>query len=255
MQLHIATNVNDLSTQAADFIVEHINNTLQKQARFTIALSGGSTPKALHELLASNEYKNKINWSRVHVFWGDERFVPFNDARNNAKMAFETLLDKVPVLKEHIHIMQTENITPDESAQAYEKILHDYFPLVHTHHNDEVPDNTPHTTFDLVILGMGDDGHTLSLFPGKPVIHVVDKWVTAFYLDEQAMYRVTLTHPVANHSACIMFLVSGYGKAKALKAVLEGDYNPEVYPSQIIKPKGELHWFVDEPAASGLEKK
>lgn len=252
MQLHIANNTTELSTQAAGFIVEHINATLQKQSKFTIALSGGSTPKALHQLLASDAYKNRINWSRVHVFWGDERFVPFSDERNNAKMAFDTLLNKVPVLKEHIHVMQTENITPEESAQTYEKILHDYFPLVHTHHDDNVPDNTPHFTFDLIILGMGDDGHTLSLFPGKPVIHEVDKWATAFYLDEQAMYRVTLTHPVANHSACVMFLVAGAGKAKALKEVLEGKYNPNVYPSQIIKPKGELHWFLDEAAASGL---
>lgn len=254
MELHIAKDINDLSTQAADFIVAHINNTLERQPLFTIALSGGSTPKALHELLASNEYKNKINWSKVHVFWGDERFVPFDDARNNAKMAYETLLDKVPVLKEHIHVMQTENITPDASAEAYEKVLHDYFPLVHTAHPNDVPVNSSHTTFDLIILGMGDDGHTLSLFPGKPVIHEVDKWVTAFYLDEQAMYRVTLTHPVANHAACVMFLVNGYGKAKALKQVLEGAYNPDVYPSQIIKPKGELHWFVDEAAASALKK-
>jgi 6-phosphogluconolactonase len=254
MQLHLAKDITDLSTQAADFIVEHISNTLQRQPRFTIALSGGSTPKALHELLAGNAYKNKINWSKVHVFWGDERFVPLTDTRNNANMAFETLLDKVPVLKEHIHIMQTENITPDESAEAYQKLLHDYFPLVHLHHRDDLPDNSPHTTFDLIILGMGDDGHTLSLFPGKPVIHITDKWATAFYLDEQAMYRITLTHPVANHSACVLFLVSGFGKAKALKEVLEGPFNPDVYPSQIIKPKGELHWFVDEAAASALRQ-
>jgi 6-phosphogluconolactonase len=254
MQLHITKDLTELSTQAADFIVEHIKDTLQKQPRFTLALSGGSTPKALHDLLASNEYKNKINWSKVHIFWGDERFVPFDDERNNAKMAFDTLLNKVPVLKEHIHIMQTENISPEESAQAYEKVLREYFPLVHIIPNDDVPDNTPHTTFDLIILGMGDDGHTLSLFPGKPVIHETDKWATAFYLDAQAMYRVTLTHPVANHSACVMFLVNGIGKAKALHQVLEGPYNPDVYPSQIIKPKGELHWFMDEAAASGLKQ-
>src|SRR3954465_2318054 len=139
MQLHLAKDINDLSTQAADFIVERISNTLQRQPRFTIALSGGSTPKALHELLASNAYKNKINWSKVHVFWGDERFVPLSDTRNNVNMAFETLLDKVPVLKEHIHIMQTENITPEESAEAYEKILREYFPLVHIIPNDDVP--------------------------------------------------------------------------------------------------------------------
>ena len=253
MELHIARNTNELAKQAADFIVEHINQTLQKEGRYTIALSGGNTPKALHELLSSDAYKHNIDWSKLHFFWGDERFVPFDDERNNAKMAFDTLLDKVPVKKEHIHIMQTENTTPEASAEAYEKILHDYFPLVHTHHPDDHPDNTPFTTFDLTILGMGDDGHTLSLFPGKPVIHEVDKWVTSFYLDEQSMYRITLTHPVANHSACVLFLVAGSGKTAALKEVLEGAYNPDLYPSQIIKPKGELHWFVDEAAAADLK--
>ena len=252
MQLHIAKDLQELSTQAADFIVEHINNTLQKQPKYTIALSGGSTPKALHQLLASDVYKGHIDWSKIHFFWGDERFVPFVDERNNAKMAFDTLLDKVPVQKEHIHIMQTENISPEASAAAYEKILHQYFPLVHTHHADDVPDNTPHTTFDLVILGMGDDGHTLSLFPGKPVIHEEEKWATAFYLDAQSMYRITLTHPVVNHSACVMFMATGSGKAKVLKEVLKGNYNPDLYPSQIIKPKGELHWFTDEAAAKEL---
>lgn len=254
MQLHIAQDNTELSTQAANFMVERIHNTLQKQPRFTLALSGGGTPKALHELLASDAYNNKIDWGKVHIFWGDDRFVPLTDTRNNANMAYDTLLNKVPVLPAHIHPMQTENITPEQSAQAYEQLLKEYFPLVHIHHSNDVLDNTPHTTFDLIILGMGDDGHTLSLFPGKPVIHEVDKWATAFYLEEQSMYRVTLTHPVANHAACVMFLVSGIGKAPALKEVLEGEYNPDKYPSQIIKPKGELHWFVDEAAASTLSR-
>ncbi len=252
MQLHIAKDVQELSVQAADFLVQHIQDTLQKQSKYTLALSGGSTPKALHLLLASDLYKSRIDWSHVHIFWGDERFVPFTDDRNNAKMAFDTLLDQVPVPMQNIHIMQTENTTPEESATAYEAILHKYFPLVHTHHPDDVPDNTPHTTFDLIIFGMGDDGHTLSLFPGKPVIHEAGRWVTSFYLDEQSMYRVTLTHPVANHAACVMFLVAGKGKAAALKQVIQGEYNPDLYPSQIIKPKGELHWFLDSAAASEL---
>ncbi len=253
MQLHIAKNKTELSAQAAGFIVEHINQTLQTQPKYTLALSGGSTPKALHELLASDAYKGHIDWSRIHFFWGDERFVPFADERNNAKMAFDTLLDKVPVKKEHIHIIQTENITPEASAEAYEKVLHQYFPLVHTHHADDVPDNTPFTTFDLIILGMGDNAHTLSLFPHRPIIFEADKWVDSFYLNEQSMYRVTLTHPVANHAACVLFLIAGADKAEPLKHVLKGDYNPDLYPSQIIKPKGELHWFLDEAAAADLK--
>ena len=253
MQLHIAKNTQELSTQAADFMVEHINQTLQKQSKYTIALSGGNTPKALHKLLASDAYKGHIDWSKLHFFWGDERFVPFDDERNNAKMAFDTLLDKVPVQKQNIHIMQTENTTPEASAEAYEKILHDYFPLVHTHHADDVPDNTPFTTFDLIMLGIGDNSHTLSLFPHQPIIFEDQKWVDSFYLDEQSMYRVTLTHPVANHSACVMFLVAGAGKAEAVKHILKDEYNPAEYPAQIIKPKGELHWFLDEAAAAEVK--
>lgn len=253
MQLHIAKSTQELSTQAADFIVEHINTVLQKQSRYTIALSGGSTPKALHELLASDAYKSHIDWSKLHFFWGDERFVPFDDERNNAKMAFDTLLDKVPVNKDFVHIMQTVNITPEASAEAYDKILHDYFPLVHTHHAEDHPDNTPFTTFDLIILGIGDNSHTLSLFPHYPIIFEENKWVDTFYLDEQNMYRVTLTHPVANHSACVMFLVAGAGKAEAMKHILKDAYNPDEYPAQIIQPKGELHWFLDEAAAAEIK--
>ncbi|CAN5311595.1 6-phosphogluconolactonase [soil metagenome] len=242
--MHISPNTNELSKEVADWMVEYINKTLQKQDRFTLVLSGGSTPKKLHEMLASDAYKNKIDWSKIHFFWGDDRFVPFNDERNNAKMAFDTLLNHVPVVKEHIHVMQTENILPEDSAKAYEKILLEYFPEVQ---------NSQLTTFDLVILGMGEDGHTLSLFPGKTaVIHETEKLCTSLWLEAQDMYRVTLTHPIVNQSAAVAFLVTGSNKVKALHQVLKGIYNPDLYPSQIIKPKGELHWFLDEAAAQGL---
>ena len=245
MQLHILKDSTEFSAIVADWMVDHINKTLQKQDRFTLVLSGGGTPKKLNELLASDAYKNKIDWSKIHCFWGDDRFVPFNDERNNAKMAFDTLLNHVPVVKEHIHVMQTENITPEDSAKAYEAILKEYFPAV-----DGIS-----TTFDLVILGMGDDGHTLSLFPGKTeVIHETKKLCTSLWLESQDMYRVTLTHPIVNQSAAVAFLVTGSNKVKALHEVLEGEYNPDLYPSQIIKPvKGELHWFLDEAAAAGIK--
>jgi len=245
MQLHILKDSTEFSATVADWMVEHINKTLQKQDRFTLVLSGGGTPKKLNELLASDAYKNKIDWSKIHCFWGDDRFVPFNDERNNAKMAFDTLLNHVPVVKEHIHVMQTENITPEDSAKAYEAILKEYFPAV-----DGIS-----TTFDLVILGMGDDGHTLSLFPSKTeVLHETKKLCTSLWLESQDMYRVTLTHPIVNQSAAVAFLVTGSNKVKALHEVLEGEYNPDLYPSQIIKPvKGELHWFLDEAAAAGIK--
>jgi|KBSMisStandDraft_5_1062788.scaffolds.fasta_scaffold165681_2 6-phosphogluconolactonase len=253
MQLHIFENINELSKRVADWMIEHINNTLQQQDRFTLVLSGGSTPKKLHELLSSDDYKNEIDWSKLHIFWGDERFVPFNDDRSNSKMCFDTLLNNVPVPKEQIHKMQTENITPEDSAKAYEEVLKKYFPEAASPQLQTT--NYKLQTFDLVLLGMGDDGHTLSLFPGKTeVIHETKKLCTSLWLESQNMYRVTLTHPIVNYSAAVAFLVTGSGKAKALHEVLKGNYNPDVYPSQIVKPtNGELHWFVDEAAASLLQ--
>jgi len=253
MHLHIFENINELSKRVADWMIEHINNTLQQQDRFTLVLSGGSTPKKLHELLSSDDYKNEIDWSKLHIFWGDERFVPFNDDRSNSKMCFDTLLNNVPVPKEQIHKMQTENITPEDSAKAYEEVLKKYFPEAASPQLQTT--NYKLQTFDLVLLGMGDDGHTLSLFPGKTeVIHETKKLCTSLWLESQNMYRVTLTHPIVNYSAAVAFLVTGSGKAKALHEVLKGNYNPDVYPSQIVKPtNGELHWFVDEAAASLLQ--
>jgi 6-phosphogluconolactonase len=260
MQLHISKTINELSITVADWITSYINEVLQKQDRFTLVLSGGSTPKKLNELLVSDKYKNKINWSKLHIFWGDERFVPFNDERNNAKMGFDTLLNHVPVPKGQIHVMQTENITPEESAKNYEEILRQYFPLVDSKQLAVTQNDKPRTTnhklqtFDLVLLGMGDDGHTLSLFPGKKeVIHETKQWCTWLWLESQNMYRITLTHPVVNNAAAVAFLVTGNNKTKALHEVLKGNYNPNLYPSQIIKPaNGELHWFVDEAAAAAL---
>ncbi len=240
MQLHISKDIKELSVNATNWLVGHIQQTLQKQDRYTLVLSGGSTPKLMNELLSSDAYKDKVDWSKLHIFFGDERFVPLTDERNNAKMAFETLLNNVPVPRKQVHIMQTENTSPEGSAKAYEELMHGYF------------DNTQ-STFDCILLGMGDDGHTLSLFPGKTeVIHETEKWCTAFWLQDQDMYRITLTHPVANGCAAVVFLASGPKKAHALREVLKGEYNPDLYPSQIIKPAGELLWFVDEAAAAGL---
>lgn len=239
MPLHIYKDPDELSHAAAAWITDVIAATLEKSDRFTIALSGGSTPKALHQLLASAPYKDRIDWSRLHVFWGDERAVPFHDDRNNAKMAYDTLLNFVPVPSQQIHIMRTD-IAPAESAADYEKILHSYF-------------GPAGASFDLVLLGMGDDGHTLSLFPGTAAVHEEKAWSIAFYLKAQDMYRITLTKVIVNRSARVAFLTTGANKAHALKEVQQGQYNPDLYPSQEIRPaNGELHWFVDAAAAADL---
>ncbi len=240
MELHIYSNPDELSHAVANWITDRIAATLKDQDRFTIALSGGSTPKALHKLLAASPYKERIDWAKLHVFWGDERDVPFTDDRNNAKMAYDTLLNFVPIPPYHIHVMRTD-IGPEESAAEYEKILHFYF------------DNTP-TSFDLVLLGMGDDGHTLSLFPGTAAVHEEKAWTIAYFLKAQDMYRITLTKTIVNRAARVAFLTTGPNKAHALKEVQQGAYNPDLYPSQEIKPvKGDLHWFVDAAAASELK--
>jgi len=246
MELHVYKNAVELSQAAAQWITDLIVATLKKKDRFTIALSGGSTPKALHKLLAAPPYKDQIDWSKMHIFWGDERAVPFEDDRNNAKMAYETLLNFVTIPTSQIHVMRTD-ISPDESAVEYEKILHQYF--------DATPGaSSLPNSFDLVLLGMGDDGHTLSLFPGMPIVHEEQAWAKAFWLPAQDMYRITLTKTIVNKAAHIVFLTTGPGKAHALKEVLKGAYNPDLYPSQEIKPaSGDLHWFVDEAAAAQLK--
>jgi 6-phosphogluconolactonase len=232
-------NPDELSHAVAGWIAGAIGATLKKQDRFTIALSGGSTPKALHHLLAASPYKEKIDWSKLHVFWGDERAVPFQDDRNNAKMAYDTLLDFVPVPAAHIHVMRTD-IAPELSAAEYETLLHTYF-------------GSTGASFDLVLLGMGDDGHTLSLFPGTAAVHEEKAWTIAFFLPAQDMYRITLTKTIVNRAARIAFLTTGPGKAHALMEVQQGKYNPDLYPSQEIRPvAGELDWFVDAAAAAEL---
>lgn len=240
MELHIAKDPAQLSENVAAWISNYIQEVLQDQEKFTFVLSGGSTPKQLYALLAKAPYAEILPWEKIHFFWGDERAVPFEDERNNARMAFDVLLDKVPVKPENIHVMRTD-IAPEQSAVEYEQILRKYF-------KDE------ELTFDLVLLGMGDDGHTLSLFPGTAVVHEEEAWVKAFFLPAQDMYRITLTAPIVNDAACVLFLTTGANKALTLKSVIEGTFDADKFPSQLIRPQdGELHWFVDEAAASAME--
>ena len=239
MEVLITKDIDELSNRVADWITAYIEKTLRKQERFTLVLSGGNTPKRLYQLLATPEYSNRVDWTKIHFFWGDERYVPFSDDRNNAKMAFDTLLNHVPVNKENIHLIRTD-IKPEDAAAEYEKVLQNYFP------------DKSHS-FDLVLLGMGNNAHTLSLFPGYSVVMEKEKWVSTFFLREEQINRVTLTAPVINAAACILFLVSGADKAAALHQVLSQEYDPGLYPSQVIQPfTGELFWWIDEGAAVDL---
>lgn len=241
MELHIAKDANQLSVELAQWMAEYIDAVLEHQDRFTLVLSGGSTPKLLYRILAASPYKESIPWEKIHFFWGDERAVPYDDERNNARMCYEELLNHVPVVAEHIHVMRTD-ISVEDAVAEYNQILGAYFPK-------------GARSFDLVLLGMGDDGHTLSLFPGMEVIHETAQDTFAFFLPAQDMHRITLTAPIVNRAAQVAFLAAGAGKAATLKQVLEGATDLDTYPSQIIDPvDGELHWFIDEAAAAALTK-
>lgn len=242
MTLHIQKDPAAVSHELAEWITNYIETVLLKRGRFTWVLTGGNSPKALYDLLSSPPYSTRIAWEKLHFFWGDERAVPFDDDRNNAKMTYTHLLNKVPAVASQVHIMRTD-IDPLKAAAEYEQLLKSYFP-------------EEGASFDLVLSGMGDDGHTLSLFPGTAVVHEKDAWVTAFYLAPQQMFRITLTAPIVNRAARVAFLTFGAAKAHALREVLGGKYDPDRFPSQVIQPlSGALHWFTDTAAAALLNAK
>lgn len=208
----------------------------------SVALSGGSTPIPFHQLLASPTYRDKIDWSRIEWYWGDDRCVPPDDPESNYRMARETLLDAVPAPPDHIHRMRTE-LPPAEAAAAYEQEIQRGFDLS----QGQFP------RFDFVLLGMGPDGHTASLFPHTAALSVRDKIVVANAVPQLNTQRVTLTAPAINSAATILFLIEGANKADSLYEVLRGARNPDLYPSQLIAPRnGDLLWYVDTAAGARL---
>jgi 6-phosphogluconolactonase len=232
----------ELSRTAAELFVQTAREAVAQNGRFTVALTGGSSPVQLYRMLAASPYREQVPWEQTFIFWGDERWVPLTDERSNAKMAQDTFLHLVPVPPAQVYPMWGEG-EPEEFAHQYEQLLQQHF-------HQQTPQ------FDLILLGMGDDGHTASLFPGTEVLSERSRWVLAYYLKPQSMYRVTLTAPLINQAKKIVFLTFGANKANALYEVLEGNRNPEQYPSQLIQPqKGEVHWLVDEAAASRLTPK
>ena len=239
MEIVVRENIDELSKELADWFADYVVEVLKKKSGFSFCLSGGSTPKKFYQLLASQNFQKKIDWKKIHFFWGDERAVPFTDDRNNARMAFENLLSKLPVKKEQIHIIPTDK-EPEPAAAAYQKLLKKQFA------------KSKHS-FDFVLLGLGDNAHTLSLFPGYNVVQEKEKWVSSFFLEEQNMYRITLTAPVINKAAAVAFLVAGADKADAVKHILKGASNSSLYPAQVIHPvQGRLFWWMDKTAAEKI---
>jgi len=224
---------------AADEFATRAISAVQSRGRFTVALAGGSTPKSLYTLLATN---TSLPWNKIYFFFGDERHVPPDHPESNYRMVREALLSKIPIPAENVFRMPAENPDASKAAEAYEQTLRNFF--------NPAPGQFPR--FDMVLLGMGPDGHTASLFPGIPVLQEKSHWVVSDWMEKFKTHRITLTLPVLNNAAVVMFLVSGQDKASTLKEVLQGKQPGELFPSKLIKPNGELIWMVDRAAAAQL---
>ncbi len=245
--VEVFPSADELAVAAADRFVAAAAAAIDATETFSVALSGGSTPRALFALLASETYAPRVEWSRVHFFWGDERCVPPDDEASNYRMARETLLDHVPVRAANVHRIRGED-APPAAAEQYERDLREAF---------ATPTGAPRTgagsRFDLVLLGLGANGHTASLFPHLQAVREQTRWVMAENVEILQMWRITLTPAILNAAAEILFLVSGRDKAPVLRRVLYGARDMDELPAQVIAPEdGRLHWMVDAAAASDL---
>lgn len=238
--LEIYDNPQELAWAAASQLASLAEQSIAERGLFTVALSGGSTPKAMFSVLSNKPFADALPWPAIKFFWGDERCVAPDHADSNFRMTTETLLNKVAVPQKNIFRIPAEDEDHHRAAENYSTILRQAF-------NAETPQ------FDLVFLGMGADGHTASLFPGTKALQVNDQIVVANFVEKLNSWRITLTANTINNAHNVIFLVAGEDKASTLREVLEGEFQPETYPSQLIQPiNGSLLWMLDEAAASLL---
>ena len=247
--IQIFPDTETLAAGAAELFVLAAQDAIASRGRFTVALAGGKTPEATYARLAHPAMAALVEWDKVFVLMGDERFVPYDDERSNFGMARRTLLSSVPILSENVFPIPTEMATPDEAARAYADILAGVF--------TRKPDDPP-PVIDLILLGLGDDGHTASLFPGMPSLEVTDAWAVSTPPGTlpPPVERVTLTFPVLNAAWQVVFLVGGTAKAAVVREILQGDAQVEAHPAAGVVPTdGMLTWLLDEAAASELPQK
>ncbi len=230
----------ELQQEAARSIVREVSSAVAARNRATLALSGGSTPKAVYELLAQEAGRAHLDWNTVHLFWGDERCVPPDAQESNYRMVHEALLQSIAIPQANIHRIEAER-SPKEAAERYQQELRSFFALG--------PKGFPH--FDLILLGLGEDGHTASLFPETPILSEDKRLVAEAFVPQLRASRISMTFPTINHARTVMFLVAGAAKARILHNVLEGPFG--VYPAQRVQPiDGTLLWLVDADAAAFL---
>jgi 6-phosphogluconolactonase len=240
--IHVLSDLEAISRQAAFLFVKAAKDAIDRSGRFVVAVSGGSTPRRLYTLLGSTEYRAQVDWQKVHVFWVDERCVPKDHEESNFKTAYDRLLSKVPLPDGNIHRIRGEE-EPDQAARNYEEDLRRFFGM------SGLP------MFDLVVLGMGEDGHTASLFPGSTSLEEKERLVVPVYPEQPKLNRITLTLPVLNGAAQILFLVSGRSKATVLSEILEDEHQRNQYPAGHINPvHGTLLWLIDQEAAGQLKR-
>jgi 6-phosphogluconolactonase len=242
VELRRLTTPQDLFQAAAEEVIRTATDAVAQRGRFTIALSGGSTPKNLYTLIAANASAT-LPWNQMFFFWGDERHVPLDSPDSNYRMVKEALLSKVPIPPANIFPVPAENPDAAAAAETYERTLQKFFVVA--------PGEFPR--FDLILLGLGPDGHTASLFPETAALQEKSRLVVANWVETMGTSRITFTLPVLNAARCVAFLVSGTEKAAVLHEVLQGNAPPERYPSKLVRPSdGKLIWFVDRAAASEL---
>lgn len=242
-EIRIYPTPETLCQETAHQVMQIAREAVNERGRFVAALSGGTTPKGLFQQLAEEPYRTLIPWAKTYFFWVDERHVPLTDETSNYRMTQEFLLSKVPIPKTNVFPMTDGSQSVERAASAYEIKLRKFFGV------GSVPQ------FDLSLMGMGDDGHTASLFPGMPQLNELDKWVVGYFVDEARKERVSLTFPVLNASRNLVVLVEGQKKAERLKDVLEGPAEPPRYPVQYLRPRGgKLIFALDQAAAVFLDK-
>jgi 6-phosphogluconolactonase len=239
-RIEVLSDLETVSLRAASIFVSASRNSIAKKKRFAVAISGGSTPRRLYTLLGSDAYRHRVDWQYVHFFWADERCVPKEDEASNFRTAFDTFLSKIALPDRNIHRIKGEE-TPDKAAKDYEEEIRRSF------------GESERPGFDLIILGVGEDGHTASLFPGSKSLEETVRLAIPVYLGEPRKNRITLTLPVLNNADQILFLVAGPSKASVLSEILGEKEKRKWFPAGLVRPaRGNMTWLIDQEAAAKL---
>lgn len=242
MAIHVFADLNELGIAFAERWIELTEQAITARGHFHVALTGGSTPKHLYETLASADFSGRVDWQRVHIYFGDERCVPPDHTDSNFRMAYETLLSRVPIPAQQIHRIQGELADAQEAARAYACLLSAHLPK-------SVDDNVQ---FDLVLLGLGPDGHIASLFPATPILKERKRLAAAVFVEKLKSWRISVTLPVIDNARQILMLVAGQTKAKIVRLALEKESQLPPLPVQMLVPAGNMDWYLDRAAAQEL---